>query len=81
MRPVGISADTQTAKFPLSAGVIGSELVPVLAAVGAGAAEPTEGTIEVYREGDRPKKEKTASVLLTGSRRSGRHPHVHVGHP
>ena len=75
MRPNG---DTQTAKFPLSVGVIGAVLVPVLA---AGAAELTEGTIEVYREGDRPRKGKRASVLLTGSRRSGRHPHVHVGHP
>ena len=51
VRRVIIKKDTYTvAEFPLTIGVIGTVLAPLLAAVGAIAAVVTECTIEVERE-------------------------------
>ncbi len=51
VRRVVIKQDARTiAEFPLTVGVIGAVLAPVLAAVGALAAVLTECTIEVERE-------------------------------
>ncbi len=50
VRRVIIKQDTRTiAEFPLTIGVVGAVLAPVLAAVGALAAVLTECTIEVER--------------------------------
>ncbi len=46
----------QLVEFPLTIGVVGAVLAPVLAAVGAIAALVTECTIVVEREIDEPKK-------------------------
>lgn len=46
--------DHVIAEFPLTVGVVGAMLAPVLAAVGALAALVTECTIEVERVGERP---------------------------
>jgi hypothetical protein len=51
VRRVIIKQDSRTvAEFPLTVGVIGTVLAPVLAAIGALAAVLTECTIEVERE-------------------------------
>src|SRR5262249_43345248 len=42
------------AEFPLTAGVVGVVLAPMLAAVGAIAAIVTECTVDIEREGKRP---------------------------
>jgi len=42
------------AEFPLTAGVVGVVLAPMLAAVGAIAAIVTECTIDIEREGTKP---------------------------
>jgi len=47
-------------EFPLTVGVIGAVLAPVLAAVGAIAAVLTECTIEVERIGEKPKNQDVA---------------------
>ena len=47
-------------EFPLTVGVIGAVLAPVLAAVGALAAVLTECTIEVERIGEKPKNKDVA---------------------
>jgi hypothetical protein len=47
-------------EFPLTVGVIGAVLAPVLAAVGAIAAVLTECTIEVERIGEKPKSQDVA---------------------
>lgn len=44
------------AEFPLTIGIVGAVLAPILAAVGAIAALVTECTIIVEREVDEPKK-------------------------
>lgn len=55
VRRVIIKHETRTvAEFPLTVGVIGAVLAPVLAAVGAIAAVLTECTIEVERTVDAP---------------------------
>jgi hypothetical protein len=46
--------DRTVAEFPLTIGVVGAVLAPVLAAIGALAALLTECTIEVERAADRP---------------------------
>jgi hypothetical protein len=52
--------DHTVAEFPLSVGVIGTVMAPVLAAIGALAAVMTECTIEVERVESREKKEGAA---------------------
>ncbi len=52
-------ADRVVVEFPLTAGVVGAMIAPVLAAVGALAALLTECTIEVERAGDGPPAGKT----------------------
>ena len=53
VRRVIIKQDGKTiVEFPLTVGVIGAVLAPILAAVGAVAAVVTECTIEVERTGD-----------------------------
>jgi hypothetical protein len=47
-------------EFPLTVGVIGTVLAPILAAVGALAAVLTECTIEVERVGEVPKNRDVA---------------------
>jgi uncharacterized protein DUF4342 len=47
-------------EFPLTVGVIGAVLAPVLAAVGALAAVLTECTIEVERTGEQPRNQDVA---------------------
>jgi hypothetical protein len=47
--------DHAIVEFPLTVGVIGAALAPLLAAVGAIAAVISECTIEVERTGDRAK--------------------------
>ena len=51
--------DRIVAEFPMTVGVIGAVLAPVLAAVGAIAAVLTECTIEVERDGARSSKDDT----------------------
>jgi hypothetical protein len=46
--------DRSIAEFPLTAGVIGTMIAPMLAAVGALAVVLTECTLEVERGGDGP---------------------------
>lgn len=48
--------DHVIAEFPLTFGVVGALLAPMLAAVGAVAAMATECTIEVERTGEPPKE-------------------------
>jgi hypothetical protein len=50
----------EVAEFPLTVGVIGAVLAPVLAAVGALAAVLTECTVEVEREVDEDAKPQDA---------------------
>src|SRR5947208_8166696 len=55
VRRVSIKQDGRTiAEFPLTFGVVGAALAPVLAAVGAIAALVTDCTIEVQRDEDLP---------------------------
>jgi len=55
VRRISIKQDGRTiAEFPLTFGVVGAALAPVLAAVGAIAALATDCTIEVQRDGDLP---------------------------
>jgi hypothetical protein len=55
VRRVIIKQDTRTvAEFPLTVGVIGTVLAPMLAAIGALAAVLSECTIEVEREASPP---------------------------
>ncbi len=55
VRRVIIKQDTRTiAEFPLTVGVLGAMLAPMLAAVGALAAVLTECTIEVERAVTKP---------------------------
>jgi hypothetical protein len=62
VRRVIIKHDARTvAEFPLTVGVIGTVLAPMLAAIGAIAAVVTECTIEVEREVASP-AEKTNHV-------------------
>lgn len=57
VRRVIIKHDTRTvAEFPLTVGVIGTVLAPMLAAIGAIAAVMTECTIEVEREVASPRE-------------------------
>lgn len=59
VRRVIIKQDERTiVEFPLTVGVVGAMLAPVLAAVGAVAALVTECTIEVERAVDSPKDKK-----------------------
>ncbi len=59
VRRVIIKQDERTiVEFPLTVGVVGAVLAPVLAAVGAVAALVTECTIEVERVADSPKDKK-----------------------
>ena len=61
VRRVVIKQDARTVvEFPLTVGVIGTVVAPVLAAVGALAAVLTECTIEVERTGEAPKKQDIA---------------------
>ena len=61
VRRVIIKQDGRTVvEFPLTVGVIGAVLAPVLAAVGALAAVLTECTIEVERVGAEPKNRDVA---------------------
>ena len=61
VRRVIIKQDARTVvEFPLTVGVIGAVLAPVLAAVGALAAVLTECTIEVERVGAEPKDRDVA---------------------
>jgi len=62
VRRVVIKQDARTiVEFPLTVGVIGAVLAPILAAVGALAAVLTECTIEVERhEGDKDKDKEEA---------------------
>ena len=61
VRRVIIKQDARTVvEFPLTVGVIGTVLAPVLAAVGALAAVLTECTIEVERVGEAPKNRDVA---------------------
>ena len=58
IRRIVISQEGQTiAEFPLTIGVVGAVLAPVLAAIGALAALVTECTIEVERADDVPLSE------------------------
>ena len=63
VRRVILKQDGRTVvEFPLTVGVVGTVLAPVLAAVGAIAAVLTECTIEVERTGAEPNKgEDTAA--------------------
>jgi uncharacterized protein DUF4342 len=62
VRRVIIKQDTRTiVEFPLTVGVIGAVLAPVLAMVGALAAVLTECTIEVERTESGDKSEKGAA--------------------
>jgi Domain of unknown function (DUF4342) len=55
VRRISIKQDGRTiAEFPLTLGVVGVALAPVLAAAGAIAALVTECTIEVQRDEDLP---------------------------
>ena len=61
VRRVIIKQDARTVvEFPLTVGVIGTVLAPILAAVGALAAVLTECTIEVERVGEAPKNRDVA---------------------
>ena len=61
VRRVILKQDSRTVvEFPLTVGVIGAVLAPVLAAVGALAAVLTECTIEVERVGVEPKNRDVA---------------------
>jgi hypothetical protein len=61
VRRVIIKQDARTVvEFPLTVGVIGTVLAPILAAVGALAAVLTECTIEVERVGEEPKNRDVA---------------------
>jgi hypothetical protein len=62
VRRVVIKHDAQTvAEFPLTVGVIGAVLAPVLAAVGAIAVVLKECTVEVERSTDAPHQERGAA--------------------
>jgi hypothetical protein len=62
VRRVIIKQGTHTvAEFPLSVGVIGAVLAPILAAVGALAAVINDCTIEIERVGDPADKSKGAA--------------------
>ncbi len=55
VRRISIKQDGRTiAEFPLTFGVVGAALAPVLAAAGAIAALATDCTIEVQRDEDLP---------------------------
>ena len=55
VRRVVVKQENRTiAEFPLSVGVVGAVLAPMLAAVGAIAALATDCTIEVERVGKKP---------------------------
>jgi hypothetical protein len=55
IRRIVISQDGRTiAEFPLTIGVVGTVLAPVLAAIGALAALLTECTIEIERAEEKP---------------------------
>jgi hypothetical protein len=55
VRRISIKQDGRTiAEFPLTFGVVGAALAPVLAAMGAIAALVTDCTIEVQRDEDLP---------------------------
>jgi hypothetical protein len=61
VRRVIIKQDARiVVEFPLTVGVIGTVLAPVLAAVGALAAVLTECTVEVERVGEVPKNRDVA---------------------
>ncbi len=61
VRRVIIKQDARTVvEFPLTVGVIGTVLAPILAAVGALAAVLTECTIEVERVEEAPKNRDVA---------------------
>ena len=61
VRRVVIKQDGRTiVEFPLTVGVIGVIVAPVLTAVGALASVLTECTIEVERTGETPKKQDVA---------------------
>ena len=64
VRRIVVKHDDRTvAEFPLTVGVVGAVLAPVLAAVGALVALMKECTIEVEREGAaRPRKEDPSLV-------------------
>lgn len=62
VRRVIIKQDDRTiVEFPLTVGVVGAMLAPVLAAVGAVAALVTECTIEVERTADAPDGKQDAA--------------------
>jgi Domain of unknown function (DUF4342) len=62
VRRVVIKHETHTvAEFPLTVGVIGAVLAPLLAAVGAIAIALKECTVDVERKTDVPKKERGAA--------------------
>ena len=62
---------TKIVEFPLSFGVVGAVLAPLLAAVGAIAAVATECTIEIERTvPDAPKTAKSAAAKKKTGRRS-----------
>ena len=55
VRRISIKQDGRTiAEFPLTFGVVGAALAPVLAAAGAIAALATDCTIEIERDDDLP---------------------------
>jgi hypothetical protein len=63
VRRVVIKQDGRTiAEFPLTVGVIGAVLAPVLAAVGAIAALLTECTIEVERASDVDRQDREGAA-------------------
>jgi|SRR5579862_1388235 len=62
---------TKFVEFPLTVGVVGAVLAPVLAAVGAIAALATECTVEIERTvPDASKASKTAAATKKKARRS-----------
>ena len=53
--------DHVVVEFPLTVGVVGTVLAPMLAAIGAVAAMMKECTVEVERAKDKPNKEQGAA--------------------